>query len=166
MIGFADAVRAKLPTSCLVDGTAAAIHKGKCGASLAGTPARRVIVDLDETGSPLGPTTGKCDFLFFADPGLVAPIEVKDSEPNIAKVIKQLQAGAKAAEELLRNRVHGGRAPGGVAITFRPVLVSKSLRTHKRNELRKKAAVKFRGQRERVRHLACGESLTEAIGSS
>ena len=78
MIGFADAVRAKLPPSCVVDGTAA-IDKGRCGASLAGAPARRVIVDLDETGSPLGPTKVKCDFLFFADPGLVAPIEVKDS---------------------------------------------------------------------------------------
>ena len=164
MIGFADAVRAKLAPSCVVDGTAA-IDKGKCGASLAGAPAPRVIADLDAAGSPLGPAKGKCDFLFFADPGLVAPIEVKDSEPNVAKVVKQLQAGAKAADELLRNRVHGGRAPGGVAVTFRPVLVSKSLRTHKRNELRG-AAVQFRNQRERVRRLVCGDSLTEAIGSS
>ena len=104
----------------------------------------------------MGPAKGKCDFLFFADPGLVAPIEVKDSEPNVAKVIEQLEAGAKAAEEL---------APRGVAVTFRPVLVSKSLRTQKRKELREKA-VKFRGQRERVRRLACGDSLTEVIGSS
>ena len=155
MIGFADAVRAKLPPSCLVDGTAA-IDKGRCGASLAGAPARRVIVDLDETGSPLGPAKGKCDFLFFADPGLVAPIEVKDSEPNVTKVINQLKAGAKAAEEL---------APRGVSVTFRPVLVSKSLRTHKRNELRG-AAARFRKQRERVRRLACGDLLTEAIESS
>ena len=155
MIGFADAVRAKLAPSCVVDGTAA-IDKGKCGASLAGAPAPRVIADLDAAGSPLGPAKGKCDFLFFADPGLVAPIEVKDSEPNVAKVIEQLEAGAKAAEEL---------APRGVAVTFRPVLVSKSLRTQKRKELREKA-VKFRGQRERVRRLACGDSLTEVIGSS
>ena len=53
MIGFADAVRAKLAPSCVVDGTAA-IDKGKCGASLAGARAPRVIVDLDATGSPLG----------------------------------------------------------------------------------------------------------------
>jgi hypothetical protein len=156
VIGFADAVRARLPASCLVDGTAAAIDKGKCGASLAGAPTPRVIVDLDETGSPLGPAKGKCDFLFFADPGLVAPIEVKDSEPNVTKAIKQLQAGAKAAEEL---------APRGVAVTFRPVLVSKSLRTHTRNKLRE-AAVRFRNRRERVRWLACDDLLTEAIGSS
>ena len=155
MIGFADAVRAKLAPSCVVDGTAA-IDKGKCGASLAGAPAPRVIADLDAAGSPLGPAKGKCDFLFFADPGLVAPIEVKDSEPNVAKVIKQLKAGTKAAEEL---------TPRGVAVIFRPVLVSKSLRTHKRNELRG-AAVKFRNQRERVRRLVCGDSLTEVIGSS
>lgn len=63
---------------------------------------------------------------------------------------------AKAAEEL---------APRGVSVTFGPVLVSKSLRTHKRNELRG-AAVRFRKQRERVRRLACGDLLTEAIESS
>ncbi|MCY4372482.1 MAG: hypothetical protein OXC31_01840 [Spirochaetaceae bacterium] len=155
MNGFADAVRSRLAPSCLVD-DADSIDKGKCGASLAEAPHPRVIVDLDETGSPLSPTNVKCDFLFFADPGLIVPIEVKDSEPNVTKATKQLQAGAKAAEEL---------APSGVAVTFRAVLVSKSLRTHKRNELRG-AAVKFRNQRERVRRLACGDSLTEAIGSS
>lgn len=152
MNDFADAVRSRLASSCLVDG----IDKGKCGASLTEAPHPRVIVDLDETGSPLGPTNVKCDFLFFADPGWVAPIEVKDSEPNVSKVIKQLQAGAKAAEEL---------APGDVAVTFRPVLVSKSLRTHKRHELRG-AAVRFRKQREGVRRLACGDSLTEALEGS
>ena len=104
----------------------------------------------------MGPTKVKCDFLFFADPGLVVPIEVKDSEPNVTKATKQLQAGAKKAEEL---------APRGIAVTFRPVLVSKSLRTHKRNLLRG-ATVQFRKQRERVRRLACDDLLTEAIGSS
>lgn len=152
MNGFADAVRSRLAPSCLVDG----IDKGKCGASLTEAPHPRVIVDLDETGSPLGPTNVKCDFLFFADPGWVAPIEVKDSQPNVSKVIKQLQAGAKAAEELV---------PSGVAVTFRPVLVSKNLRTHKRNELRG-AAVRFRKHRERVQRVACGDSLTEALGTS
>ena len=155
MNGFADAVRSRLAPSCLVDGVDS-IDKGKCGASLAKAPHPRVIVDLDETGSPLGPTNVKCDFLFVADPGWVAPIEVKDSEPNVSKVIKQLQAGAKAAEEL---------APSSVAVTFRPVLVTKSLRTHKRNELRG-AAVRFRKHREGVQRLACGDSLTEALGTS
>lgn len=155
MNGFADAVRSRLAPSCLLDGVDS-IDKGNCGASLADAPHPRVIVDLDETGSPLGPTNVKCDFLFFADPGLVAPIEVKDSDPNVFKAIKQLQAGAKAAEEL---------TPGDVAVTFRPVLVSKRLRTHKRNELRG-ATVRFRKHRERVQRLACGDSLTEALGTS
>ena len=58
------------------------------------------------------------------------PIEIKDSEPNVAKAAEPLQAGAKAAESL---------APRGLAIDFRPVLLSKSLRRHKRNELREVA---------------------------
>ena len=155
MNGFADAVRSRLTPSCLVDGVDS-IDKGKCGASLAEAPHPRVIVDLDETGSPRGPTNVKCDFLFFAGPGWVAPIEIKDGEPNVAQATKQLQAGAKAAESLV---------PHGLATEFRPVLVSKSLRRHKRNELRD-VVVEFRGSRERIRRLACEDPLTEALGTS
>ncbi len=157
MNGFADAVRAKLPPSCLVDGTTS-IDKSKCGASLAGVPDRHVIIDLDAVGSPLGHSTVKCDFLFVADPSLVMPIEVKDhGAPDIAKATRQLQAGADAAGKL---------APRDVAVRFRPVLVSRGLRSHKRNELRG-ARVRFRKTPpEKVWQLICGDPLTEALGGS
>lgn len=71
MNGFAHAARAKLDDrACLVDG----INKGNCGVSLVDVPDPHVVIDLDEAGSPLGKTRAKCDFLFFADPNLVAPI--------------------------------------------------------------------------------------------
>ena len=152
MNDFAHAVRAKLDApSCLVDG----INKGSCGVSLVDVPHPRVVIDLDEAGSPLGRAQAKCDFLFFADPNLVAPIEIKDGAPGIAKATKQLQAGANAAD---------GLAPRDLVIDFRPVLVSKELRRDKQFELRQ-ASVRFRRREEKIRRVACGAPLTEALVS-
>ena len=154
MSGFADTVRTRITNaSCLVDG----IDRGECGVSLAGAPHPRVIVDLDHAGSPLGGAQTKCDFLFFADPDLVVPIEIKDhGAPDIAKATRQLQAGAGAAQEL---------APVDRGITFRPVLVSRSLRRQKQLELRR-ARVGFRKRQERIRRLDCGDPLTGALESA
>ena len=156
MNGFADGVRRRVDNpSCLVD----AIDKGRCGASLADAPHPRVIIDLDETGSPLGPARTKCDFLFFGDPDLVMPIEVKDhGSPDIVKVTRQLQAGADVADadELV---------PRDVAIRFRPVLVSRDLRRDKQNELRR-VRVRFRNRPAIVRQLICGDPLNAVLGSA
>ena len=154
MNGFADAVRGQIDNpSCLVDD----IDKGGCGASLAGAPHPRVIIDLDDTGSPLGPARTKCDFLFFGDPDLVMPIEVKDhGAPDIGKATRQLQAGADAAGRL---------APRDVAVRFRPVLVSRDMRRDKQIELRR-AKVRFRKRPEIVRQVICGNPLTDALRDS
>ena len=154
MNGLAHAVRARIEDrTCLVDD----VVKGGCGASLSDAPQPRVVIDLDETGSPLGGAQSKCDYLiFFADPSLVMLIEIKDGAPNVAKVERQLQAGARAADEL---------APRGVAVLCRPVLVSRALRRQKQVDLRK-AVVRFRGREERVRRVACGDSLTDALGNT
>ena len=152
MIGFADAVRTGLHNpSCLVD----TIQKGVCDASLEDAPHPRVIIDLDATGSPLGPTQAKCDFLYFSDPNLVVPIDIKDGDPRIVRATRQVQAGAKAAESL---------APRQLATTCRPILVSKELRRHKQNQL-KEARVQFRGRPEKLGHVVCGDPLTEAFGN-
>ena len=157
MNGLADTVGSKLASSCLVDGVDS-IDKGNCGASLVGAPHPRVIVDLDKTGAPLGGARTKCDFLFFADPNFVMPIEVKDhGSPDIAKATRQLQAGADAAGKL---------APRNSAVRFRPVLVSRDMRRDKQNELRR-ATVRFRQQRpEIVRQVICGDPLAGALGTS
>lgn len=156
MNGLAHDVRAKLKRSCVIDDIDVdGIDKGDCGVSLADAPHPCVIVDLDAQGSPLGQAQAKCDFLFFADSNLVAPIEIKDGAPAIKKVKKQLQAGAEAADKL---------APRDIAIDFRPVLVSKELRRDKQFELRQ-ASVRFRKREEKIRRVACGARLTEALGS-
>ena len=137
---------------CLVDD----IGTKECKVSLADTLPSRAVVDLDADGSPLGPARVKCDYLFFADPNLVAAIEIKNSEPDVKRAARQLQAGAKAADDL---------TPGGRELVCRPVLVSKSLRRAKQMELRQ-ATVQFRGRPERIRRIACGGSLTEAFGGA
>ena len=153
MNGFTHDVGSRIEDpACLVD----VIGKGSCGVSLDDAPQPHLVVDLDRTGSPLGGAQSKCDYLLFADPSLVMPIEIKDGAPNVAKVERQLQAGARAAD---------GLAPRGVAILCRPVLVSKALRRQKQVDLRK-ALVRFRGREERVRRVACGDPLTDVLGSA
>ena len=153
MNGFAHGVRQRIADrSCLVDD----VDKGGCSVSLTDAPPSRAVVDLDADGSPLGPTQVKCDYLFFADPNLFAPIEFKNSEPNVKSAARQLQAGARAADALI---------PRDRAIVCRPVLVSRSLRRQHQIDLRKEA-VQFRGRRERIRRLSCGASLTEAFGGA
>ena len=151
MNGFADEVLARIEDkSCLADD----IVKGRCGVSLVDAPGPRLIIDLDEPGSPLGRSKSKCDYLFFADPNLVVPIEIKSAEPKVAKVAEQLRAGAQAADEL---------ASKGIAVVCSPVLVSRDLRRKARIDLRK-ARVPFRGREERIRRVACGDLLTDALG--
>ncbi len=151
MNGFAHGVRQRIADRrCLV----ADVDKDGCSVSLTDAPPSRAVVDLDADGSPLGPTRVKCDYLFFADPNLFAPIEFKNGEPNVKSAARQLRAGAGAADAL---------APRDRAIVCRPVLVSRSLRRQHQIDLRKEA-VQFRGRPERIRRLACGASLTEAFG--
>ena len=118
MSGFAYEVLRQIDRRCLADG----IDKGGCRVLQPDAPPARAVVDLDADGSPLGPPRVRCDYLFFADPNLVAQIEIKNSEPNVVRVARQLQAGADAADRLL---------PRGREIVCRPVLVSKSLRRKK-----------------------------------
>lgn len=110
---FAHEVLRQIDRRCLADG----IDKGGCKASLTDAPPDHAVVDLDAPGAPLGLASVRCDYLFFADPNLVAPIEIKNSEPNVVRAARQLQAGANAADRLL---------PRGREIVCRPVLVSKN----------------------------------------
>ena len=83
-------------------------------------------------------------------------IEIKDGAPNVTGATTQLQAGARVADAL---------APRGLKTSFRPVLVSRPLRRQKRFELRR-AVVLFRGHQETVRHVECGNPLTEVLGAA
>lgn len=103
--------------------------------SLDNFPANRIIVDFDVLpDSPLGPHKKKPDFLVIAassgNAAWVAPVEIKGSnvKVDVSDAVRQLQAGAKIAEE----RVTPDRA---ASVVFRPVLTGSSIPKAERRAL-------------------------------
>ena len=157
MTGLVQGVRAKLAPECFVGGK---MKREGCAVSLKNAPKTRAIVDFDKPGSPLGPDESRCDYLFVAEgdggPGWVAPLEVKKGSLEAAEVLRQLRAGASAAEKLV---------PRGAPIAFRPIAVSGSTPKAERNRLKDRSAkIRFHNREEAVRLLSCGEPLMKALG--
>ena len=155
MIGIVQAVRDRLDSSCINSGR---LNKKGCKVPLSGIPSPHVVVDFDESGSPLGPNEPRCDYLLVAEVkderyGWVAPLELKSGRLHAAQVVRQLQAGASAAEKLV---------PAAVQIRFRPVAVG-SVPKAERNRLRRKGRILFRGRMEAVRWMSCGAPLAKTL---
>ena len=130
--------------------------------SLAGAPEPRLIVDFDKPGSPLGSDSTRCDYLFVAEgsggSGWVAPLELKKGRLRAGEVVRQLQAGARAAECLV---------PSGTPVAFRPVAVSGNVPKAERDRLKDKSSrIRFRECDEPVRWIRCGDSLVQELRSS
>ena len=154
MTGLVDAVRDRLCERCLVK----ECDKNGCSVSLNGVPQPHLVIDLDGPNSPVGQRQKRCDYLFVADKcnrGWVVPMELKNGEMKVSKVIGQLQAGADVAQKLVSH---------GSAISFRPVAVVREFRKGARDKLRERESeVSFRGRSERIRVLICGDPLTMAL---
>ena len=157
MTGLVQTVCEALDKRCLARGK---LNKDGCKVSLKDAPGPRLIIDFDKPGSPLGPSQTRCDYLFVADgdksSGWVAPLELKNGRLHANQAVRQLRAGARAAEQLV---------PSGEQIKFRPVAVSGSASKAERNRLKgKDGGIRFHGCVEPVRLLSCGAPLTEALG--
>lgn len=156
MSGLVRRVRESVDVGCI----ATAISKEGCGVSLDGTPTGRVIVDLDEPSSPLPPPNQRCDYLFAADatdgPGWVAPLELKGGRFDASEISGQLQAGARAAEQLV---------PQNVAVRFRPIAVIRrgSHKAERQEARKKKNWVRFRGSARELRLMKCGQKLADQL---
>ena len=155
MNGVVAAVRAKVDASCLVR----RCGKERCAVLLSGAPEPRLIVDFDKPGSPLGPDSTRCDYLFVAEgsggSGWVAPLELKKGQLRAGEVVRQLQAGARAAEHLV---------PSGTPVAFRPVAVSRNVPKAERNRLKDKSSwIRFHECAELVRLIPCGARLVQAL---
>ena len=98
MSGLAARIRANVDGRCI----ATRIRKDGCSVSLNGVPSDRLIVDLDKPGSPLGQADARCDYLFVAEDGAgagwVAPMELTRGRCVASKFVRQLRAGASAAD--------------------------------------------------------------------
>jgi len=119
-----------------------------------------VIVDFDKPGSPLGPSDQRCDYLFVADAadrdGWVAPLELKRGRFHAGEFVRQLQAGANAAEKLV---------PRSAKARFRPIAVVGGAMTKEEWSIsrQKRNAVRFRGRRELLRSLKSGQRLADEL---
>ncbi len=130
------------------------IDKNGCSVGLDSAPSPFLVVDLDHPAAPIKANSVKCDYLFVAQQGttglFVVPLELKSSRLNANKVSKQLQGGAKAAENLCKN---------WSALRFIPV-AAQGRKTHRKQfqDLAKKRVV-FRNIKHAIVVMDCGSSL-------
>lgn len=143
-------IRSEFRKTCLVD----KMERRECTLCLRGTPEPYLFIDLDLSGSPLGPSDKRCDFLVFVDNvgemPCVAPVEFKSIWRGT--IVEQLQAGAREID---------WRVPVKLECRFRPIGVLSDFPKNQRKNIRQR--VSFRGQDEPIRILYCGDKLIEAL---
>ena len=138
------------------------MNKQGCSVETNGAPAPFCLIDMDRPEAPERRAAGKCDYLFLAaDSGRsglwVVPLELKSTGLRPATVVRQLQGGARVAEDIV-----AGVSP----VQFMPVAVhGRKLHRQAVQELRKQR-VRFRKGRYRIVTLQCGDCLATAIEGS
>ena len=142
-------VRSKVSQSCVVS----RCRKYGCSVALPRTTDGRLIIDCDKSGSPFGSLDAKCDYLLFEEAqngtARAVPIELKSGRIRASEVIEQLQAGARAVENLI---------PAGVAIHLQLLLAYGRIPAGERAALNR-GVVRFRGKDFRISRIRCGDPL-------
>ena len=157
MTGVVEMVRSMVENTCVIS---KGLRKEGCTVSLKDVPQSRLIIDFDKPGSPLGKNQARCDYLCVAEvagkPGWVVPLELKRGGIDASKVVRQLNAGARAAKRLV---------PNTMKVNFRPVVAyGGGIHTAERNALRANHnKVQFHGTAEPVRLIKCRGQLIEGI---
>ena len=158
MTGLLEGVSRVIDGDCLVKG---GLNKDGCKVVMTDAPSPRLIVDFDKPGSPLAADATRCDYLLVAEGehahGWVVVLELKRGRLDVDQVVRQLRAGASAAEKLV---------PRGEAFRFRPVAAYGSMPKYERTKLRDKAnRIRFHKYKERIRLMHCGAKLAKALHS-
>lgn len=129
------------------------IGRQHCRVSLDGIEGERLIVDVDEF-VPDGEV--KCDYLFFSDRPVIAPIELKRGEVGASEAKRQLQAGADLAHVLFE--------PRSLRCELKPVVFSRRIDRVERQLLRRpQYTVRFRNANFEIKVAKCGSTLAEAL---
>lgn len=150
MSGLVSAVRSRVAQSCVVN----RCRKDGCSVALPrGRSRNLLIIDCDEPGSPFGPHDTKCDCLLFEESengsGRAMPIELKSGRIRASEVIRQLQAGTEAIENLI---------PAGITVQLRPLLAYGKIPKGERTAL-DKGTVRFGSERIGITKIRCGAQL-------
>ena len=152
MTGLVGKVRCKVDCRCIVKGK---LIKDGCRVVMTGAPTPRLVVDFDKPGAPLMLNEKRCDYLFVAEgnpaPDWVVVLELKKGALNAGQVVKQLRAGAAAAEKLVGQNE---------AVRFRPIVVIGKVTKHEQLKLKEPAnKIKFHEHKEPIRLMSRGGKL-------
>lgn len=154
MTNIVDFLRKNVNESCINEDE---IQKGSCSISLENAPRPYAIVDFDDENAPVNKRQRRCDYLFVAngDENWVIPIELKATGLNPNKVTEQLSAGARVAAKIVPRRINS---------KFVPVAVVEAASKKQLEALRDPdAMIRFRGLKEYIRVIYCGDPLTDAM---
>ena len=155
-MGVAEAIRAKIDPKCVTR----QCREGNCEVSIHDTPETSFAIRMDHPRSPVSRNGRRCDFLFVGSmhhggEEWIVPMELKAGEVKASEVAAQLRAGTEAANQLV---------PPGANIRFRPVVASGKIHKDERMKLlRSSNKITFRGKKEVIRRIRCGDPLTQAL---
>ena len=131
------------------------IRKGDRSVSLGNPLQSCSATDLDDENALAHRNRQRCDYSFIAsaDENWVIPIELKATGLNPNKVTKQLSAGVAA--KIVPRRINS---------KFVPVAVVEAASKKQLEALRDPdAMIRFRGLKEYIRVIYCGDLLTDAM---
>lgn len=159
MTGLLASIGGQLNRTCVSYNSRGNLRKGKCTVSLKDVPQPHLIVDFDKPGSPLGPNQTRPDYLFVAEISSqsewVVPLELRGGKLDAGKVVRQLQAGAGLAEQMVSSKR---------SIRFRPIVASGAIRKAERLALKRRdRQVRFHNRRAYVHRIRCGKQLAHEL---
>ena len=126
-------------------------------ASLDELPEPRILVDLDCGELKIDPTKRRCDFVLACDEHLIAPIELKSGDVELAQVAEQLTEGGRIADQWLPQ-------DDSLQVRFHPIVVyRKKFNRHKRRKPTAREKVEFRGRLYEIKAIRSGSPLRKAL---
>ena len=131
---------------------------GECSVSMEDAPSPFMLLDMDCATLPIDKTANRCDFIFISDAGnWVVPIELKEGNPRVAHLARQLQKGAEFADQVV---------PDDTDVQFLAVAAfgGKLHRMDARRLRNPIYQIQFRGRYATIEMLACGQALNDALG--
>ena len=129
------------------------MRKQRCSVHLDRLEQQRLIIDVDKI-VPDGES--KCDYLFFSNRPLIAPIEMKRGEVGASEALRQLQAGADLAHRLVK--------PKDLRCDLKPIVFSGRIDRVERQRLKQRSHfVRYRGKMEEISLANCGSPLVDAL---
>ncbi len=151
-------VREKVDEECIAD----QCSKEGCRVNIARQLKPYLLIDMDSEESPAPKQGKRCDYLFVSEPERgpcwIVPMELQQGSPEAEKILPQLRAGARIAEEITPQNLNRSNAK------FRPVVAygkDKQMTRRESNRF-KRENVSFQDRREPVRFMRCGERLTKS----